>query len=619
MTSKRNVLSRRSFIGLVGMMSGAVLAACTAGPTPAPTGAPTQAVEATGLAPTNAAEATEAATPAGAVKTAEEILTPLGLMPGSPNHAKGWKTVLPDIPAGMPLNPPVTVTCFARTDAATKFQGNDSIYDNISLRHIKAVFGIQYKVLWTHVTEEELAQKMNLAMAAGDLPDFMPGIGLPIFQGMLEADLAADITDAFEAAASPKWVKEPLEYNKHMLWEYAEVNGRKMAWPLIAQAAQDEQELWIHLDWLDKVGMDIPKTLDEMEAVAEAFVKNDLGAGPKGSTQGVMASRDLQSWYGGLGPVFGGFGVLPSWGTDVSTFTPDGQGGLVFNSILPAMKDALALIRRWYQKKIIAPDFYTKGYEETSADGQGNRVGMLYTHPWGGVTGTAMGSIQNDPNARWGWADVPAGPVRKGKNYYSPLSKGVMVFKKGFQHVDKVITEANFEAEILLSPERRNHGFEGYNYKWNGDKVELLQGGTADYGLVWSPSGHQISPEWLKKRIEFNENYRKTVPREQWDAYMELVLEDPTGLQPMKDEAQIWQFEHSLTDTIKNEWTGLPTTLQREKWSGLQKLTDETFFAIITGQAPLDSFDEYVQKWKSQGGDDITKELNEWYAKKQKQ
>ena len=25
------------------------------------------------------------------------------------------------------------------------------------------------------------------------------------------------------------------------------------------------------------------------------------------------------------------------------------------------MKDALALIRRWYEKKILSPDFFTKG------------------------------------------------------------------------------------------------------------------------------------------------------------------------------------------------------------------------------------------------------------------
>jgi putative aldouronate transport system substrate-binding protein len=588
---------------------GGVLAACAPQATPAPTIAPTEVAE--------PAEPTAAPAAVEVPKTVEEILTPLGLMPGSPDKPKGWKTTLPDVPEGMPLDPPVEISSFTRTDADTRFQGNDTIYDNISLRYIKALFGIQYTIPWTYVTEEELNQKMNLAMAAGDLPDLMPGIVLPMYQDMLEGDLLADITDAYEQAASARWIKGPLEYGDHMLWEYAEVDGRKMAYPSIAQAGQDEQLLWIRLDWLDKVGMDAPTTLDAMEEVAEAFVTNDLGAGPQGTTQGVMASKNLQSWYGGLGAVFGGFGVLPSWYTTVSTFTPDGQGGLAFSGILPAMKDALAFVRRWYEKRIIAPDFYTKDYQENRTDAEGNRVGMIYTHPWGGVRAAAQGSMANDPEARWGWVDIPAGPVRKGKNYFSPLRQGVFVFKKGLQHVDKIIKQANFEAEVALSPERRNHGFEGHNYEWEGDAVKPLSGGTHGYGIIHTRGGDNASPVQTKGQIEWKVNYRETVPREEWDAWMELMLEDPTGLQPMQDEAQIYQYSRSGTeDNIRNEWTGLTTELQKEKWSSLQKLTDETYFAIITGQVPLDTFDEYVRTWKAQGGDEITQEINAWYATK---
>ena len=181
-------------------------------------------------------------------------------------------------------------------------------------------------------------------------------------------------------------VKESLAWGDNQLWAFAEGwTGRKMAFPRVAQAGQNEQILFIREDWLDKVGMDAPTTLEEMEAVAEAFVTNDLGAGPPGTTVGVMASRDLQSWYGGLGPVFGGFGVLPSWYSEVSTFTKDGQGGLRFDGIQPAMKDALAFIRGWYEKKILSPDFFTKGYQENRTEIEGNRVGMNYTHPWAAV------------------------------------------------------------------------------------------------------------------------------------------------------------------------------------------------------------------------------------------
>ena len=119
------------------------------------------------------------------------------------------------------------------------------------------------------------------------------------------------------------------------------------------------------------------------------------------------------------------------------------------------------------------------------------------------------------------------------------------------------------------------------------------------------------------RRIQWTQNYRETVPREEWDAMMELLLDDPTGLQTMQDEGWLFLAEHSLADTIRNEWTAAPTELQKEKWTGLQKLTDETYFGIITGQLPVDAFDEYVTTWKAQGGDEILAEINEWWANRQ--
>ena len=595
----RGSVSRREFMkGAAVAGGGVLLAGCAAEPA--------------------APEAVAESAPMVAM-TAEEILTPAGLMPGSPDHAKGWTTDLPDLPEGMPLNPPVTITSFTRTDADTRFQGDDDIYDNISLRYIKALFGIEYDIPWTYVQGEERDQKMNLAMAAGDIPDLMPGIGLAMFQDMVAGELVADITDVYEATAHPKWVKESQAWGDNQLWAYAEVDGRKMAFPSIAQAGQDEQILFIRTDWLDKVGMDAPTTLEEMEAVAEAFVTNDLGAGPPGTTVGVMASRDLQSWYGGLGPVFGGFGVLPSWYSSVSTFTKDGQGGLKFDGIDPAMKDALTLVRRWYEKKILSPDFFTKGYQENRTEVEGNRVGMNYTHPWGGVVAGAIGSMANDPEASWDWFDVPAGPVRKGKNYFSPLRTGVFPFRKGSEHIDKILMQANFEAEIVLSPQRRYHGFEGHNYEWveGEDRVVPLSGGTHGYGIINTRGGANISPTSNMNNIQWKLNYKETVPREEWDAMMELLLDDPTGLQTMQDEGWLFLAEHSLADTIRNEWNAAPTELQKEKWTGLQKLTDETYFAIITGQLPVDAFDEYVTTWLAQGGEAVLAEINEWWANKQ--
>ena len=81
----RSSVSRREFMkGAAVVGGGVLLAGCASEPAPAQ-------------------EAVAESAPMTAM-TAEEILTPLGMMPGSPDHAKGWTTVLPDLPEGMPLN-----------------------------------------------------------------------------------------------------------------------------------------------------------------------------------------------------------------------------------------------------------------------------------------------------------------------------------------------------------------------------------------------------------------------------------------------------------------------------------------------------------------------------------
>ncbi|MNY47132.1 hypothetical protein D3C86_1823750 [compost metagenome] len=59
---------------------------------------------------------------------------------------------------------------------------------------------------------------------------------------------------------------------------------------------------------------------------------------------------------------------------------------------------------------------------------------------------------------------------------------------------------------------------------------------------------------------------------------------------------------------------GAATPAMVEKNASLQKLEEEVFTKIIMGQS-IDTFDKFVEDWKKLGGDQITKEVNDWYAK----
>jgi putative aldouronate transport system substrate-binding protein len=44
----------------------------------------------------------------------------------------------------------------------------------------------------------------------------------------------------------------------------------------------------------------------------------------------------------------------------------------------------------------------------------------------------------------------------------------------------------------------------------------------------------------------------------------------------------------------------------------LDGMRSEAFYGIITGDQPLEAFDDFVANWKASGGEEITQEVNEW-------
>jgi putative aldouronate transport system substrate-binding protein len=39
----------------------------------------------------------------------------------------------------------------------------------------------------------------------------------------------------------------------------------------------------------------------------------------------------------------------------------------------------------------------------------------------------------------------------------------------------------------------------------------------------------------------------------------------------------------------------------------------EVCLSIITGQKPLEAYDEYIANWKAAGGEQVVAEVNEWW------
>ena len=65
---------------------------------------------------------------------------------------------------------------------------------------------------------------------------------------------------------------------------------------------------------------------------------------------------------------------------------------------------------------------------------------------------------------------------------------------------------------------------------------------------------------------------------------------------------------------VYNAYNGQTETMEA-KWANLKKMEEETFAKIIMGKADISEFDTFVENWKSQGGDQILKEINDELSK----
>ena len=133
------------------------------------------------------------------------------------------------------------------------------------------------------VPAADMQTKLNLIMNSGseDLPDI---IITPLNQSQInsfaETGMIIPLNQYYEK--SSKYLKEQLESvpdkKDKILKAITAADGNIYSIPRYNESLPNEFEsiLWIYKPWLDKLGLEIPKTLKEYKAVLQAFKDNDM-------------------------------------------------------------------------------------------------------------------------------------------------------------------------------------------------------------------------------------------------------------------------------------------------------------------------------------------------------
>lgn len=489
----------------------------------------------------------------------------------------------------------------------------DTPENNQYSRYVKDNLNIDTKVTWQAASGTNYEQKVNLAISSNDLPDALVVKDTQL-RAMVKAGQLEDLTDTFNRYASPA-MKSYMEKTNGVSAEAVTFDGKMYAIPSIQVQSDGVHQMWIRKDWLDKLGLEPPKTMEELENVAKAFVEQDPDGNGKNDTIGIAGQQNGGRLYAnflestnntyGLDPIFGAYKAYPGY------WLKDDAGNAVYGSILPETKEALAKLRDMYANGLIDKEL---GIRKAASEPVVNGNAGIFFAPWWMGYGPLPDAIKNDPKANWQAYLLPLDADGQFNAHMGAPSTVFVVVRKGYEHPEAVIKmlnllirdESKFDISVPVGhyPLRVPMSYMDES-EFSAKALQEVLAGTKKPEDFTDPGYKLLAADIQNVKKVKKEPYDK-MDIQYWDPQADLgvwsriysLLVGSSSLQ--QDYNKVYSLLYSQTRTMES------------RWSNLKKLEDETFLKIIMGAAPLDTFDTFVSDWKKQGGDKITEEVKEY-------
>jgi putative aldouronate transport system substrate-binding protein len=502
---------------------------------------------------------------------------------------------------------PVTISTIVEVAPEAKFKNGESIENNVFTKWAKEKFNIDFKFNWTVAGgSDTYKNKLQLMISSNEkFPDVFRVSDKQQVADLIASGKVMDVTKAIDQYASPR-LKDL--YKKYPQSVYPVTSDGKMfAIPVLSGGNVSDPVMWIRQDWLDKLGLQAPKSVDDLEKVLDAFVNRDPDGNGKKDTIGLTLAmkNSVVNWMGDASFLIGSFGGKAGdqqWG-------PDGQGGLQYGGIQPAMKQAISKLHDWYGKGYLDKEVAILDENKAIESFTNGKSGIVFGAPW--MTDWPFTDmLKLHPEAKLKPYPVPAGADGSIGRRGEPVYFSAMMFNKDFKHIDRFFDYLNTVYGWYYGEGDFKYGFkEGYDYVLDASGKPVyddakIPGGRVEPYKYFVGTYHQLDIPFLQydvyKKLHDGGKPANTV-EERWAATNPLQLEAGAIVND--------QNKYRMEDIYQ----GPATQTMQSSQEYLQKIEKEAYAQIVYGQKPIDAFDQYVADWKKNGGDEITKEVNDWF------
>ena len=485
----------------------------------------------------------------------------------------------------------------------------DTYEDNGYTRYLKKQLNIQNKDVFEAGENDNYQETVSMTIASRELPDVMVVNDMEMLQLLVDNDLIEDLTQVYEDCTSSRIKDIYNSYGSEIL-DNVTFDGKLMALP--ETNIDDGPSLcWLRKDWMDKLGLDAPKTVEDVENIVHEFVQKDPGGNGKGETVGLVCDDELT---GGCGYsyeyqndiIFASFGAFPKqW-----IYNKDGE--VVYGSVQNEAKAALGKLRQMYQQGTLDNNFLMRESSNIIELIVSGKCGSFFG-PWWSPNNPLMSAMQKNPNAEWQPYLIQTD--KDGQTSFAsqnPNDKYVVV-RKGYKHPEIVMKIVSVLFDDLRYDEEDVREMERY-YQDNVDPTarplainvdykdalmrcydslkDAIQGRKKleDLGLL--EGAYYIS---CSKYLDRKKETSAQKSWEDWAAYASRMT--ACSVLRKGQTRQVKSLFFGETKTMKSNW-----------WR-LEELEKKAYLEIVTGQKPLSYFDEFVKEWNRQGGEKIRGEV----------
>lgn len=434
------------------------------------------------------------------------------------------------------------------------------------------------------VPNADYEEKTNITLAGDDLPHVMVIQGkTPGFVQNATAGAFWELSDYL--ADYPNLVTENPDIERN-----ASINGDVYG----VYRARDAMRTSVILrkDWLEALGLEAPKTVDDLYEVAKAFTEEDPDGNGVKDTYGLIVPK----WPGTINSN-SPYDVIATWFGAGNTWTEQGED-LVPNFTTDEFIEANKYIKRFVDEGLINGDYATMDsatWNDPFFNGKGGIIVDVHSR-----ASVLMNLFkEQDPNTFQNYVEISGnltGPDGELHAHPTPGFSGFLAIPKAKVKTEEELKEVlgflndlnSQEAAILI-----NNGIEDVNFTLDGDLTVPVDDLTAD--------GEEVA-QAIKSYSQLGTNV---------DGIKYYLPKQATEYEQEMFDKRMALQESDLESAEQNPASAFISETQVSKGAQLDNIVTDARIQFLAGQIDEKALRDAVERWKSSGGDDVIAEINE--------